>query len=142
MIATVSSLFIYPDSDAPGQQLDRVEMTETGPEGNRSKKHAVHLVTAGQYVREHPKANVVLDMDDSMLDKLVGRVVRMGEATLSVTRKPAQCAGVYAEVVSPGPVAVDDVLLVGDDESGDESGAGDEAATGRPQAGDPADGPA
>ncbi|MBB2988161.1 hypothetical protein [Terracoccus luteus] len=139
MIATVSSLFIYPDSDAPGQQLDRVEMTETGPEGNRSKKHAVHLVTAGQYVREHPKANVVLDMDDSMLDKLVGRVVRMGEATLSVTRKPAQCAGVYAEVVSPGPVAVDDVLLVGDDESGD--GAG-EAATGRPPTGEPADGPA
>ena len=63
MIATVSSLFIYPDSNSPGQELDAVEMTPTGPEGNRSKKHAVHLVTAEDYVETHPKANIVLDMD-------------------------------------------------------------------------------
>ena len=37
MIATVSSLHIYPDSEAPGQELDAVEVTPTGPEGNRSK---------------------------------------------------------------------------------------------------------
>lgn len=112
MIATVSSLFIYPDSDAPGQQLDSVEVTETGPEGNRSKKHAVHLVTADDYVASHPKANVVLDMESSALEKLVGRVVRLGECTLQITQTPSQCAGVYARVVDPGSVSVDDALLV------------------------------
>ena len=112
MIASVSSLFIYPDSDAPGQELDSVEVTETGPEGNRAKKHAVHLVTADDYVETHPKANIVLDMDSSVLDGLVGKVIRIGECTLSVTQAPSQCAGVYAEVVTPGTVAVDDELLV------------------------------
>src|SRR4051794_25913599 len=111
MIATGSSLFIYPDSDAPGQELDSVEGTPTGPEGNRSKKHAVHLVTADDYVESHPKANIVLDMDSSALAKLVGRVVRVGECTLEITQTPSQCAGVYARVVEPGVVAVDDALL-------------------------------
>jgi MOSC domain-containing protein YiiM len=115
MIATVSSLFIYPDSDAPGQELASVEVTETGPEGNRSKKHAVHLVTADDYVETHPKANVVLDMEASALEKLVGRVVRLGECTLEITRTPSQCAGVYARVVEPGLVSVDDALLVAED---------------------------
>ncbi|GAA3711135.1 hypothetical protein GCM10022399_29930 [Terrabacter ginsenosidimutans] len=112
MIATVSSLYIYPDSDAPGQQLDSVAITETGPEGNRSKKHAVHLVTVDDYVETHPKANIVLDMDASGLDKLVGRVVRLGDCTLEITQTPSQCAGVYARVVEPGEVSVDDALLV------------------------------
>jgi len=116
MIATVSSLFIYPDSDAPGQQLDSVEMTETGPEGNRSKKHAVHLVTVDDYVETHPKANIVLDMDSSGLEKLVGRVVRLGECTLEITQTPSQCAGVYARVLEPGEVTVDDALFVADPE--------------------------
>ncbi|WP_330473361.1 hypothetical protein [Terrabacter sp. C0L_2] len=116
MIATVSSLFIYPDSDAPGQQLDSVEMTETGPEGNRSKKHAVHLVTADDYVETHPKANIVLDMDSSGLEKLVGRVVRLGECTLEITQTPSQCAGVYARVLEPGEVTVDDALFVAEPE--------------------------
>ena len=116
MIATVSSLFIYPDSDSPGQELDSVEVTETGPEGNRSKKHAVHLVSADDYVETHPKANIVLDMESSVLEQLVGRMVRIGECTLSVTQTPSQCAGVYAEVVTPGTVAVDDALLVADTE--------------------------
>ena len=116
MIATVSSLFIYPDSDEPGQELDSVAVTETGPEGNRSKKHAVHLVSVDDYVASHPKANIVLDMDSSMLEKLVGRVVRVGGCTLEITQTPSQCAGVYARVVEPGPVSVDDALFVGEDE--------------------------
>ena len=116
MIATVSSLYIYPDSDEPGQELDSVEVTETGPRGNRSKKHAVHLVTADDYVETHPKANIVLDMDASGLDKLVGRVVRLGECTLEITQTPSQCAGVYARVVEPGEVSVDDALLVAEPE--------------------------
>ena len=112
MNAAVSSLFIYPDSDAPGQQLDSVEITPTGPAGNRAKKNAVHLVSAADYVETHPKANVVLDMDASVLVGLVGRTVRLGDCTLRVTRAPSQCAGVYADVVEPGEVAVDDLLLV------------------------------
>jgi hypothetical protein len=117
MIATVSSLHIYPDSDSPGQELDSVEVTPTGPEGNRSKKHAVHLVSADDYVATHPKANVVLDMDSSVLAGLVGELVRIGDCTLRVTQAPAQCAGVYAEVATPGSVAVADLLLVGEAES-------------------------
>jgi MOSC domain-containing protein YiiM len=116
MIAAVSSLFIYPDSDAPGQELASFEVTETGPEGNRSKKHAVHLVSVDDYVATHPKANIVLDMDSSVLEKLVGRVVRLGECTLEVTQTPSPGAGVYARVVVPGEVSVDDALLVAEDE--------------------------
>jgi MOSC domain-containing protein YiiM len=112
MNAVVSSLFIYPDSDAPGQELDHVEMTPAGPKGNRAKKNAVHLVAASDYVESHPKANIVLDMEPVVLERLVGRTVRLGTATLAVTRTPAQCAGVYADVVEPGEVAVDDALLV------------------------------
>jgi MOSC domain-containing protein YiiM len=91
-------------------------MTPTGPEGNRAKKHAVHLVSAEEYVETHPKANVVLDVDPAVLEGLVGKLVRLGECTLTVTQKPSQCAGVYAEVVEPGEVSVDDALLVADAE--------------------------
>ncbi len=112
MIATVSSLHIYPDSEAPGQELEAVDVTRTGPEGNRSKRHAVHLVSVDAYVATHPKANIVLDIDTATLDGLVGRVVRVGECTLTITRKPSQCAGVYAEVLEPGTVRVDDLLKV------------------------------
>jgi hypothetical protein len=116
MIATVSSLFIYPDSDAPGQELASVEVTESGPEGNRSKKHAVHLVAGVGLVAAHPNGNNVLDMESSVLEKLVGRIVRLGECTLEVTQTPSQCAGVYARVVEPGEVSVDDALLVAEAE--------------------------
>jgi hypothetical protein len=115
MDATVSSLHIYPDSDSLGQELDEVEMTPSGPEGNRSKKHAVHLVSVDDYVASHPKANVVIDVETATLDGMVGRVVRVGECTLTITQKPSQCAGVYAEVLEPGTVRVDDLLLLGDD---------------------------
>lgn len=115
MDATVSSLYTYADSALPGQQLSTVEITPDGPEGNRSKKHAVHLVTATEYVTEHPKANIVLDMDAGVLHGLVGRVVRLGECTLQVTRRPSSCAGVYADVVDPGEVSINDHLLVADD---------------------------
>lgn len=46
----------------------------------------------------------------------MGRVVRLGECTLEVTQTPSQCAGVYARVVVPGEVSVDDALLVAEDE--------------------------
>lgn len=112
MDATVTSLYIYPDSDSPGQELESVEITATGPEGNRSKKHAVHLVSAEDFVETRPKANVVLDVEPEVLAALVGSVVRLGACTLRVTRTPSSCAGVYADVVKPGEVGVNDRLLV------------------------------
>ena len=114
MNATVSSLHIYADSDAPGQSLESFEVTPSGPEGNRAKKHAVHLVAAEEYVETYPKANVVLDIEPAVLEGLVGKVIRLGGCTLTITQKPAQCAGVYAEVVTPGEVSVADHLLVAD----------------------------
>ena len=118
MDATVSSLYIYPDSDSPAQELDSVQFTETGPEGNRAKKHAVHLIAADDYIETHPKANVVLDIDGDTLAALVGKLVRLGEATIRVTRRPAECLGVYAEVIEPGEVSLDDKLLVAEESPG------------------------
>lgn len=115
MRARVSSIYIYPDSESLGQQLERVDVTATGPEGNRSKKHAVHLVAVDEYVATHPKANIVIDVEPRELEALVGKAVRLGDCTLTVTQKPAQCAGVYAEVLEPGEVAIDDELLVSQD---------------------------
>jgi hypothetical protein len=114
MEATVSSLIIYPDSESTGQELDTVLIGPTGPEGNRAKKHAVHLVSAEEYVESHPKANIVLDVETDVLLSLVGSVIRVGDCTLNVTKRPAECAGVYADVVEPGEVNVMDRLLVGD----------------------------
>ncbi len=115
MDATVSSLFIYPDSESTGQELDSVMIGPAGPEGNRSKKHAVHLVSAEEFVESHPKANIVLDVDTEVLLSLVGSVLRLGECTLNVTTRPSQCAGVYADVVEPGEVNVMDRLLAADE---------------------------
>lgn len=115
MTVVVTSLFIYPDSRGPAQELGAVEMLPSGPEGNRAKRHAVHLVSAHDYVIEHPKANVVLDITPGRLRSLVGQVVTLGEATLRLTVEPDQCSGVYAEVIRPGRVALDDLLLVESD---------------------------
>jgi hypothetical protein len=112
MDASVTNLLVYPESGAPAQELDSFEMTPTGPEGNRAKKNAVHLVSVDEYVATHPRANVVLDVETETLRELVGRVIKVGDCTLKVTRQPSNCPGVYAEVVEPGKVRVEDHLLV------------------------------
>ena len=112
MDATVTSLIIYTEHGGPGQELESVEITPAGPAGNRAKKHAVHLVSATDYVESHPRANIVLDIASGTLISLVGRVIRLGGATLEVTEEPHQCAGVYATVIDPGEVGLGDRLLV------------------------------
>lgn len=112
MDARVTSLYIYPDPDAVPQEVESVEVTSAGPTGNRAKKHAVHLVSADEYVATHPKANVVVDVDTDVLASLVGSQVRIGECTLRITKQPTFCPGVYADVVEAGEIAVHDRLLV------------------------------
>lgn len=112
MNASVTNLLVYPDTGSPGQELDSVEVTPSGPEGNRAKKNAVHLVSVDEYVATHPRANVVLDVETELLHGLVGRIIQVGDCTLRVTRQPSHCPGVYADVVEPGKVRVDDPLLV------------------------------
>ncbi|RBY89208.1 sulfurase [Blastococcus sp. TBT05-19] len=59
---------------------------------------------------DDPRANVLLDLPDGDERTWVGRVVRIGDAELRVTRTPKHCLGVYAEVRRPGAIAVGDVV--------------------------------
>ncbi|MGL5858751.1 MAG: MOSC N-terminal beta barrel domain-containing protein [Angustibacter sp.] len=61
---------------------------------------------------EDPRANLTVDLDDvSWLETTwVGRQVAIGEVVLQVAREPRHCLGVYADVVRPGTVNVEDVV--------------------------------
>ena len=60
---------------------------------------------------DDPRANLLLEVDDDER-AWVGRTVAVGTAVLRVTRTPKHCLGVYADVHTPGRVAVgDDVRL-------------------------------
>ncbi len=54
-----------------------------------------------------PRANLLLEVDDDERD-WVGRTVAVGSAVLGITRTPKHCLGVYADVQTPGRVAVGD----------------------------------
>jgi hypothetical protein len=85
----------------------------------------VHLVSAGAIERaahgevpegcsaDDPRANLVLHLVEGEDERSwVGRTVAVGTAVLRVTRTPKHCLGVYADVHTPGRVAVgDDVRL-------------------------------
>jgi hypothetical protein len=86
----------------------------------------VHLVSRGAVVRavagdvpdgcsaDDPRANFLLDLPEDDDERTwVGRTVRIGTAELRVTRTPKHCLGVYADVVTPGEVAVGDAVLLG-----------------------------
>ncbi len=116
-MAVVASIFIYPEKDQPGQELDSVGVSEAGLDGDRRKKSPVHLVTATEFVTSHPRANLVLDMADEALADLVGRRLRIGDVELEVTSLAGDCPGVYAVVPVPGEVSVDDLVTVETHES-------------------------
>jgi uncharacterized protein YcbX len=78
---------------------------------------AVHLVSRAAIARaaggdvpegcsaDDPRANVLLDLAGDADERAwVGRVVRLGEVRLRVTRTPKHCLGVYAEVLAPGRI--------------------------------------
>ena len=94
---------------------------------------AVHLVSRSAVERaaegdvpegcsaEDPRANVLLELADDVDERSwVGRVLRLGEVQVRVTRTPKHCLGVYAEVAVPGLVrAGDPVELLDRAPSGD-----------------------
>lgn len=112
-MADVSSIHIYPESGEPGQELDGVSVSAEGLDGDRRKGAPVHLVSAAAYVAEHPRANLVLDLDTDELAALVGRRLRIGSVELEVTGPARNCPGVYAAVPVPGDLAVGDEVTVG-----------------------------
>ncbi|MEO7058427.1 MAG: hypothetical protein ABI083_01775 [Lapillicoccus sp.] len=112
-MAVVSSIFIYPDQGEPGQGLDDVEVSEAGLDDDRRKSAPVHLVSVAAYVHEHPRANLVLDLETDELTRLIGRRLRIGTVELEVTGPAKNCPGVYASVPVPGGIAVGDEVTVG-----------------------------
>ncbi|QNG38385.1 sulfurase [Geodermatophilaceae bacterium NBWT11] len=60
-----------------------------------------------------PRANVRLDLPEDDERDWVGRELVLGGTRLLVTRLPRHCLGVYADVVTPGPVGVGDPVELG-----------------------------
>jgi len=112
-MARVSSILIYPEKDEPGQSLETSFVSEEGLDGDRRKKSAVHLVSVTEYVDEHPRANLIVDLAPEVLNDLVGRRLQIGSVQLDVTRAAGNCPGVYADVPVPGDVTVGDEVTVG-----------------------------
>jgi uncharacterized protein YcbX len=62
---------------------------------------------------EDPRANLLLDLaGDDDERTWVGRILRVGDAVLEVTRTPKHCLGVYADVRHAGTVTVGDAVLL------------------------------
>ena len=111
-MATVSSLFIYPDADGPGQELVSSEVLRTGLDGDRPKKAPVSLVSVEDYVESHPRSNVVLTVSPQDLAAMVGHALRIGSVELHITGCPSACPGVYAAVRIPGTMSTGDAVTV------------------------------
>jgi uncharacterized protein len=108
-----------PDADAAaiGGALGRT--VALAPAEHRDGVAPVHLVSRGAIDRaaqgevpegcsaDDPRANLLLEVDDDERE-WVGRTVAVGTAVLRVTRTPKHCLGVYADVHTPGRVAVGD----------------------------------
>ena len=104
MSTRVLAVRIHPVTGEPGVELDAVAVAAEGLAGDRRKRAAVHLVGV-----EHgptTRANLVVTGTAGELDALVGRVIVIGEVELGITRTAGNCAGVYADVLRPGVLAV------------------------------------
>lgn len=108
----VVAIRIYPAKDEPGVELANAVVEIDGLAGDRRKKAAVHLV--GLPDAESTRANLVIDIPTERLTEFVGRTVVIGGATLGITRTAGNCAGVYADVLTPGPITLDDRFVLGD----------------------------
>jgi uncharacterized protein YcbX len=86
---------------------------------------AVHLVSQAAITRaaagdvpegcsaDDPRANLLLSLTaDDDERSWTGRLLRIGDAVLQITRPPKHCLGVYADVVTPGEVHVGNPVLL------------------------------
>lgn len=100
-----------------------VRLVDTPPEP--AGVAPVHLVSRGAVVRaavgdvpdgcsaDDPRANLLLSLGgDDDERSWTGRLLRVGDTVLRVTRTPKHCLGVYADVVTPGDIHVGDPVLL------------------------------
>jgi uncharacterized protein len=105
------------DAAAIGAALGRA--VSLAPAEQKEGVAPVHLVSRGAIERaaqgevpegcsaDDPRANLLLEVEDDERS-WVGRTVAVGTAVLRLTRTPKHCLGVYADVHTPGRVAVGD----------------------------------
>ena len=108
-----------PDADAVAIGAALGRPVALAPAREKDGVAPVHLVSRAAIDRaaqgevpdgcspEDPRANLQLDVDGDERD-WVGRTLVLGGAVLRITRTPKHCLGVYAEVHTPGRVAVGD----------------------------------
>jgi uncharacterized protein len=96
---------------------------ELVPAGIKEGVAPVHLVSRGAVDRaaagevpegcsaDDPRANLELDVEGDERT-WVGAELEVGRAVLFVSRTPKHCLGVYADVHTPGRVAVGDLVRV------------------------------
>lgn len=104
--AKVVLVAVYPVKDRPGDRLRSCFVEPEGLQGDRPKKHPVHIV-GSEETPDTTRANIFLNVPGEDLPGLVGRTLAIGdECVVRVTRIPSGCPGVYAEPVRFGVVAV------------------------------------
>ncbi len=113
----VTALHTFPVKGEPGASHESIAVEAEGLAGDRRKKAAISLVGNDS---PSTRSNIVLDIPSSEVEALVGSVVRIGEAVLTVERPAGSCPGAYAAVGEVGVVRVGDPLLVV--EAGDHHG--------------------
>ena len=108
-----------PDADADALSGALGRPVTLAPAGAKDGVAPVHLVSRGAIDRaargevpegcsaDDPRANLLLEVEDDER-AWVGRTLVVGTAVLRVTRTPKHCLGVYADVHTPGRVAVGD----------------------------------
>ena len=109
--AHVAEIHAYPVKGQPGEDHEEAVVGPEGLEGDRRKKAPVHVVAAEDAVFS-TRANLFVTLPAAELAGAVGSVLRVGEVELTVTTRPSNCPGVYAEVRRPGTVRVGDSVTV------------------------------
>ncbi len=105
--ALVTEIHVYPVKGEDGEELSVADIGFEGLAGDRRKRAPVQLVAA-ESVNEDTRANLVVSLTESELQRTVGSVLRVGRVELEVTTVPGGCPGVYASVRTPGQVSVGD----------------------------------
>jgi uncharacterized protein YcbX len=93
---------------APGEEVAPVHLVS-----RRALARAAEGEVPEGCSADDPRANLVLGLDGDDDERAwVGRIIRVGGAVLEITRTPKHCLGVYADVRTPGEIAVGDAVLL------------------------------